>query len=242
MLGEALSYPRRDDDWLRTLLIGGVLLALSPFVLPALVVQGYLVRVLRGVIGGEAEPPVFDEWVEMLIDGLKLVVIQFVYGLIPGALAVVGSLVAGFGAFAASQGGRAGAGLGAGIGLFVGLIFLLVFLLTLLAAFLTPAAVANFAREDDLMAAFDFGTVREVVTSRAYLVAVLYALAVGIVVAVVGVILSITVVGVILLVFVAFYGQVAIYYLVACGYTEALGIDTGGTGTTIADTGTETAG
>ncbi len=235
MLGEALSYPRRDDDWLRTLLIGGVLLVLSPLVLPALVVQGYLVRVLRGVIDGEVEPPVFDEWVEMLIDGLKLVVIQFVYGLIPGALAVVGSLVAGFGAFAASQGGRAGAGLGAGVGLFVGLIFLLVFLLALLVAFLTPAAVANFAREDDLMAAFDFGTVREVVTSRAYLVAVLYALAVGIVIAVVGVILSITVVGVLLLVFVAFYGQVAIYYLVARGYTEALGIDTDAT----ADVGTE---
>ena len=52
MLSEAFAYPRRDDDWLRTVLIGGVLLLFSPLFLPALVVQGYLVRVLQGVVGG----------------------------------------------------------------------------------------------------------------------------------------------------------------------------------------------
>lgn len=239
MLGEALSYPRRDDDWLRTVLVGGILLLLSPLFLPTLVVQGYLVRVLRGVVGGEEDPPVFDEWVEMLVDGVKLLVVQFVYGLVPVGLALIGAFVAGIGAFLAGGGGRAGTGLGAGVGLFGGLLFLFAFLIGLLAAYLTPAAVANFAREDDLMAAFDLGTVREVATSRAYFVAVLYAIATGIVVAVASVLVSITVVGAVLVVFIAFYGQVAIYYVFGRGFAEALGLDAGGVEGAPTDTGAD---
>ena len=224
MLGDAFSYLRRDDGWLRTVLIGGVLLLLSPLFLPTLVVQGYLVRVLRGVVGGAGDPPVFDEWVEMLVDGVKLLVVQLVYGLVPGGLVFLGSLVAGLGAYLAGGGGRAGAGVGAGVGLLAGILFLLAFLLGLLAAYVTPAAVANFAREGELAAAFDLATVREVVSSRAYLVAALYAVAAGIVVAVGTTLVAATIVGLVLVPFVAFYGQVAVYHVLARGFAESLGL------------------
>lgn len=173
----------------------------------------------------------FDEWVELLVDGLKSLVVQLVYGLIPAALAFVGSIVVGLGAFVVTEGSQASTGVGTGISLIAAPIFLLVFLLGLLAAYLTPVAIANFARENDLMAAFDFGTVREVATSRAYFVAVLYALVVGIAVAVVSVLLSITVVGIVLVLFLAFYAQVTVYYILGHGIAEALDIDSGDSGT-----------
>jgi MFS family permease len=237
MLSEAFAYPRRDDDWLRTVLIGGVLLLFSPLFLPALVVQGYLVRVLQGVVGGVEEPPVFEEWVEMLIDGVKLLVVQFVYGLVPTVLAMVGVFVAGVGVFVASEGGQPGGGVGAGVGLFAVLVFLLAFLFGLLAAYLTPAALANFAREDDLMAAFDVGTIREVVSSRAYFVAALYAIVASIVVAVASVLVAATIVGAILVPFVAFYGQVVTYHVLGRGFVRALGLDADG-GSVATDAGT----
>lgn len=225
MLSEALYYPRRADNWHRTLLIGGVLLLLSPLLFPALAVQGYFVRVLRDVIDDIEEPPAFDGWVELLVDGLQVLVVQLVYGLIPAALVLGGSIVVGLGAFVVSEGGGSSASVGTGLGLLAASIVLLGFLFGLLAAYLTPVAIANFAHEDDLVAAFDLGTIREVATSRAYVVAVLRALVIGIGVAVVGVLLSITVVGILLVVFVAFYAQVAVYYLVGRGFAGAMGLD-----------------
>ena len=54
---DAISYPTRGEDGLERLLIGGVLVPLSMFVLPMFLVYGYLVRCLAAVAVGEETPP-----------------------------------------------------------------------------------------------------------------------------------------------------------------------------------------
>ena len=61
MLGDALSFPRNDDDWLETVLIGGVLSILGVLVVPAILVNGYLLRVLEAAVADEETPPRFED-------------------------------------------------------------------------------------------------------------------------------------------------------------------------------------
>lgn len=79
MFGEALRFPIAGDSALKNLLIGGVLGLLGFLLVPAFFVQGYLVRVLRVAVDGGDEPPVFDEWGDLLVDGLKLFVVTLAY-------------------------------------------------------------------------------------------------------------------------------------------------------------------
>jgi hypothetical protein len=216
MLGDSLAYPWHGDDWLKTILIGGILSILGVFIIPSLIVQGYLIRVLRSAANDEQEPPVFEEWVELTIDGLKVIIVQLVYFIVPLIVLFAAIAFVGFGAFSASQGSN----LGAGIGLIGGLVMLVGFLLMLVAAYLLPAALANFAYNDDFGAAFDFGTVTDAAFTADYFVAVVLAIVVGIVLGFIGGLLTVILVGI----FVLFYLQVVIYYLFGRGYAEGLGV------------------
>jgi len=225
MLSDALSFPRRGDDWLSTILVGGVLTLLGVFVLPAFVVQGYLVRVLDHAARRERTPPSFTQWGTLFVDGLKLTVVNVVYGLfvfVPLAI-LLGSLVA----FLPSDPMTAEAGAGSpppaptggGSGLVVFVAFLAaVGLFLLVVTYLLPAALANFAIEGRLRAAFDVRTVFAGAFTSDYAVAWLLAIVVGIAGGLVGSVLAVAVVGI----FVLFYVQVASYYLVGRGFAAGL--------------------
>ncbi|WP_152041021.1 DUF4013 domain-containing protein [Salinigranum salinum] len=231
MLSDALSFPRRGDDWLSTLLVGGILTLLGPFVLPAIVLQGYLVRVLDYAARREREPPSFTQWGSLFVDGLKLVVVNLVYGLIGAVPLVVvlglfllpvyteavpvesGSVPATPATAPPVGGGETGAGL------VIFLVLLLVaVLLAVVVAYVLPAALANFAIEDRLGAAFDVRTVFAGAFTRDYFIAWVAAVVVGVVGGLVGSALTAVVVGV----FVLFYAQVAVYYLVGRGFAAGL--------------------
>lgn len=216
MLGDALSFPRGGDDWLPTILIGGVLSVLSVLILPVFVLQGYLVRVLREAAGDAEAAPSFTEWGELLVDGLKLIAINLAYGLIVVVPGVVGAVVVGGLGVVVGDGSTAGA-LGVGA---VGLAFALVFtLLALVLGYLIPAAMVNFAIEGRMGAAFDFGTLRRGAFTSEYATAWILAVLVGLVGGLVGSALSLLVVGI----FVLFYVQVATYYLFGRGFAAGLG-------------------
>ena len=205
MFSEALAYPRQGDDWLKRIGIGGVLYILSFLILPMFVLQGYFYRVMGDTIRGGETPPAWDEWVELLVEGLKMWVIQLAYGIVPAMLIVIGTV------FSALRGG-----MGA-----VGVVFTLVgALLYLVVAYVLPAAMANFAYTESFGAAFDLGTVGSAAMSGDYFVAILLAFVGGIVLGVIGAFLSVILVGI----FVFFYAQVAIYYLVARGFADAVGV------------------
>jgi hypothetical protein len=211
MLGDALSFPRRSDDWLPTLLIGGVLSVLGFLVVPIFVVQGYFVRVLAAAAADEAAAPSFTDWGGLVVDGLKLLVVNLVYGLI--LLVPLGVVLAVTGAIAA--GGGESTRLFASLLGLVGL--LVVAALGIVVAYVVPAAAANFAVEGRLGAAFDFSTVFAAAFSGDYAVAWLLGVGVGLVGGLVGSVLSFLVVGV----FVLFYVQVSTFYLFGRGFAAS---------------------
>jgi hypothetical protein len=68
MLTEALEFPFESDDWLQTVLIGGVLPLLSFLILPGILVNGYLLRAVRAGVQGDETPPKFGDWTDLLVD------------------------------------------------------------------------------------------------------------------------------------------------------------------------------
>lgn len=208
MLVDALEFPTRGESWLKTVLIGGVLILLGFLIVPLIFVQGYMLRVLRAATGDAEEPPVFDEWEELLVDGVKVIAASFVFLLVPFVIAAAAMMFGGFAAFSGSE----GSGI---VGLLLGL---LAFVGWLLAAYLLPAGLTNMAREESFAAAFDTDVLRTVGSSTDYLVAVVLAFVVAIVLGSIASALSAILVGV----FVLFYLQVSVFYLYGRGFSEAM--------------------
>jgi hypothetical protein len=209
MLDDALLFPRRADDWLQTVVIGGVLGLLGFLFLPWLVVQGYLVRVVRSAVDDETAPS-FTDWGELIVDGLGLFVLQFGAAVL---LAVAFVILTAISALSESSVGVEIAGIIALIGLIA------LAALALGVAYLLPAAIVNFAIEGSLRAAFDAEAVLGGARTSDYAVAWLLAAFVGIGGSLLGGALSIAIVGV----FILFYVQVVVSYLFGRGFASGLG-------------------
>lgn len=226
MLEEGLSYPFKGDNSLGRNLIGGLLLAFFwVFFIPLLAFFGYIVRVLRTTVEGQEEPPAFDDWGSMIVEGIQGVVVFFVYGIIPYVLLF--GLVMTLGVAGAATGGNAD-GILAGISLFGVLGFLVA---SIVVQYIVPAALTNFAREGRIGAAFDFDTIGDVILSSEYFVAWLLPIVVFIILYVIGLVLAITIVGALLLPWLYFYGFAVTYRMFGTAFAEALDLD-GGTAAT----------
>jgi hypothetical protein len=159
MLNDALSYPTRGDDGLKTMGIGGVLNLFSFLLLPIPLVFGYYVRVLAATANGDDEPPAFDDWGDLFVTGLKAFLVTFAYYLIP-ALAFL--LLGGLGALTGSRGGALAG---------MAVAFLVSGVLGVALTYVSPAALANFAATGSVGAAFAFGDIKSIVFSGEYFVA-----------------------------------------------------------------------
>ncbi|GAA0258853.1 DUF4013 domain-containing protein [Halobaculum roseum] len=215
MLEDALGYPLRTDDRVATLVIGGALIVASVFVLPAFVLQGYLLRVLRSAATDERAAPSFTDWGELFVDGLKLVVVQAAYGLVV-SIPIVAAVVALFigGVTGSVTGSDAGVAAFGAVGL---LLVLAATLLSILVAYVMPAAMTNFALAGELGAAFDVEALREAALSGRYLVGVLFGVVLGAVINSVAGPFALILIGIPAL----FYGQVVTYYCFGRGFAEA---------------------
>jgi hypothetical protein len=223
MLEEGLSYPFKGDNALGRNVIGGVLVMFSFLIIPAFAYYGYLVRVLHDTVEGGEEPPEFDEWGEMIFDGIKMLVISLVYGIVPFAIAFA-ILTAGIVGGAAA--GDSGGGIVAGFGIIGALVF---FVASLVLFYVLPAALTNFAREGSVAAAFEFDTIGTVLTSSEYVVAWLLPIVVYAIVYIVTIILALTFVGIFLIPFVSFYASLVIFQMFGQAYAKALDIEPGET-------------
>ena len=221
MIQDALGYLRTDDDWTRTVLIGGILSLLGVLIVPTILVGGYLVRVLRRTMHGDDRPPAFDEWETLLIDGAKAFAITLAYGLVPAAVAaavVAGGLLS----FSVVGGSGAGGATAGGVGVAVVVVgSLLALVLGLLAAYVVPAAIAAFAETDRIGSAFSIAALRPVLTSGTYATAWVTALAVIIGAGLIaGALNAIPVIGFVIGGFVGFYAAVTAYYIVGHAWGE----------------------
>ena len=222
MLSDALRYPLEGDSWLRTILVGGLLTILSVLILPWFFLQGYYLRVLHGVTNDDPVPPGFTDWVALLVDGLKMFVLNVLVTVVILVVQVAVAVAMGTGStFAetppAAEPGAAGGVLGAaGLLVFFGVILVI--------GYVVPAMLANFGRENSLTAAFDASTVLSGALTREYLIAWLLAVVVGLVLGFVASLLSLLIVGI----FGLFYVQIVTYYLFGRGFAAGLEANGGG--------------
>lgn len=215
-LTDALEYPMKHDEWLKTILIGGVLSVFGFLLIPIVLVYGYIVRVLRHRFDGDPQPPTFGEWEELLVDGIQAIVIGFVYLLIP---IVVGFVTVG-GSIAAIATGTRGGAMAGGVGLLFGA--LVSFVLSLIFGYIAVAAVVNFAHEGQLGAGFDFSTLPNILFNGDYAVAWLLSVGVLIGVSIVASVLNfIPFLGSIIGAFLFFYAQIVAAHLWVSGYSAA---------------------
>ncbi|MBN1993537.1 MAG: DUF4013 domain-containing protein [Anaerolineae bacterium] len=78
-----LGYPFRDKNWKNKFLIGS-LVVLAGFAVPLVpffFVYGYMMQIMRRIIVEKGEPylPEWDDWGKLLVDGLKLLGVVFIY-------------------------------------------------------------------------------------------------------------------------------------------------------------------
>jgi len=218
MLEEGLSYPFNGDNALGRIVIGGLLGFGSILIVPAFALMGYLVWVLGGAARGEEEPPAFENWGEMIVDGLKATAVSIVYGIVPFVLLFASVFVAGSGS---ATGSETATGVLGGIGV-LGLLVSLVAMFLLY--YLIPAALTNMALEGEFGAAFDFGTIKEAILSADYLVAWLIPFVLAALMNVVVFVLAITIVGLIVVPFLQFYVQVAAFYMFGAAFGKVLDV------------------
>lgn len=214
MLEDGLSYPMQGDSWIVQMLIGGVLLTFFFLLIPLLAFNGYLLRVIGTTVRGESQPPAWDDWGELIVDGIKFTIVGLVYSIVPMVVIFgVGGALIGLGGAAGNSSG----GLIAGFGLMA---FLLLIPVLFLVYYIVPAALANMAVEGSLGAAFDFSLLKNVVLTTDYFIAVLMPIVVGIITNIISNILAFTVIGLILVPFVSYYGQVAVFRMFGTAFAN----------------------
>ncbi|CEA13286.1 DUF4013 domain-containing protein [Methanobacterium formicicum] len=98
LTSDAIKYP--SQDWKKVLILG-ILILTSFLIVPAFLVMGYVFRAMKWSIAGVDQLPEFDEWGEMFTDGLKILVVELAYFIIPTILVVMG-MWASLGALVAS--------------------------------------------------------------------------------------------------------------------------------------------
>ena len=157
-IGKAFTFVFDDEDWIVKILIAAAILLvgilLGILVIPAIVagalLAGYSVEITRRVIQGDPQAlPEWDNWGEMLADGIKVIVIGIVYALPVIILSVCLGIPMGILAEDAE-------GL---VSLLSVLLSCLNFLWAIVMSLLLPAAIAFYAAAGELSAAFRFGEV-----------------------------------------------------------------------------------
>lgn len=243
MFETALRYLVDSDDGTESLLIGGLLTLLAWLLVPAVLVAGYLQRILARTYAGDAAPS-FDDWGDLLGEGLKAIAVAIAYFALPILLAtaVLASLLV----FSVETTTVSDSGVptdpstvvepvaNAGPDLLSAALVLgglsLAALSSLAAWYVLPAALARLAVEGRLGAAFQFRKIGAVATSGSYATGWLAALVVDLVAGgLVGGLASIPFLGWALVPFVTFYAATVAFSLYGQGYRDAAPTGRGGT-------------
>lgn len=244
----AVKYPMNDEDeWVKTILIGGSVSMLSlglifvtyiitiltfgigavliPFaaiggILISVVILGYVIEVMRRTIRGNDTPPRFSDVGELIKDGLYGMAIGIVYQL---PLLVLGGAMMAlmfvmFGASAFLESDAAAAGTTLVFFALFGVGSLFLMAYSLGVGYLMPASLCAYAHEGSIGAAFDYDRIKEVALSKEYAVAFAVAFGINLVASQVMQFLMIVLVGF----FVQFYVAVVYGRIISEGYADAL--------------------
>jgi hypothetical protein len=158
-IGKSFTFVFEDEEWIVKIGLGAIILVIGilfswvlfiPLILASLALGGYMVEIIRRLLNNDLEIlPQWENWGQLLLDGLNAWVIGVVYAL---PIIVVG-LCLGTPAGLLAEDAE---GLSAFLSLIVGCF---VFLYAIAMSIVLPAAIAFFVAEEDLKAAFRFGEV-----------------------------------------------------------------------------------
>lgn len=225
---DLFAFPFRDPRWKSKAAIGALIGLVGMVFFPAFwLIEGYGVQVLRQTARGDDPTlPEWDNWSELILDGLRFTAVYLVYNLpvIVLTLVLVIVMLISFGGlpFIASAGDSRAMEPAAGL-LFaggMGLFFVCVGVMAMISIplqMLSMVAITRATALDRLSAAFEFGEVWQMVKSKLgnYLIAfvILYAVLMALSMA-----LSLTVYTVVLcLVYPILYGLMLTYVSVIAG-------------------------
>jgi Sec-independent protein secretion pathway component TatC len=158
-IGKSFTFVFEDDEWITKLLLAAAILLLGiifswllliPLILAFALLYGYGVAITRQVMQGNlAKLPAWDNWGDLITDGLKVIVIGIVYAL----PIIILSICLGIPAGALAENSQNLSSLFSVLLSCLSLLWAIVMSVTL------PAAVAFWVAADDLSAAFRFGEV-----------------------------------------------------------------------------------
>ena len=189
-VNKSIRYVIEDKQWISKLVIGALMSMLGFLIVPALILQGYIVKIIRHVMNGNWDSlPEWEDWGELLRDGFFVTVAQIVYTLPFIILMIVGGLATGgVASISGSEDLAAVAATGGGL-----LLMCLVLLFVVALLFLTPAILIQYAIKGEFAACFRFGEVVAIIRNNMadILIAFLVSIAAALVVSLVGGILAI---------------------------------------------------
>lgn len=166
---ERITFPFREEKWLGNMAIAGLFGLIGLIFFPAYIVfAGQMTRLMKQTMQGE-EPTLtnWEDFGQILVEGLKVVVVGFVYYLpITLLICVMFGLffaIVPIGALASENEALTGSAIAAMIGVY-GLSFVLMGVMTLLSfalAFLSMIGITRMVANDSLSSAFELREVWE---------------------------------------------------------------------------------
>jgi hypothetical protein len=157
--GKAFSFTFDDPDWVKKVLLGGVI-SLVPILNFA--ASGYSLQVTKRVLNNDPRPlPEWDDIGGKWVKGLLVAVIGFVYALPLTLMNCILQVVTQ--TLARSNSSSSSDQMGTAVIVLTSCLGCLMFLYGIFMGFVLPAAIGNYAAKDQLGAAFRFGEILSLV-------------------------------------------------------------------------------
>jgi len=184
----SFKYVFEDKDWIKKVLIGGVLNIIP--VIGQAFMWGYGLRQLKNVTEGRELPlPEWDDWGGDLMRGIMVFLGYLVYAIPLIILSIFSGIFTGLGTTAALNAARAGHASGTGIwGVCICGISIINFIYSLALAVWLPAALLNYVNVGAFMGFFKFADILAIIKNnmKNYITVILMWLAATIVAGIVG--------------------------------------------------------
>ncbi|NYT06260.1 MAG: DUF4013 domain-containing protein [Methanomicrobiales archaeon] len=176
MLGNSFEYTKEGlmGKWMKW-----VLLIVCAIIFP--LIYGYGIKIMKGI----TPAPEIDDWVGMLIDGIKLIIIEFVWSI---PIMIIAFIVMGGSILAIASGSDAGMAAGA-LGFLGGM--LLIVILSIIISLFAIIGAFRFARTDSIGEAFNVSAIMDTIQKIGWAPYIIDIIVLVIAMAVIGFILGI---------------------------------------------------
>ncbi|WP_414470330.1 DUF4013 domain-containing protein [Methanobacterium sp. ACI-7] len=196
IVGDAIRYPMQD--WKKVIILG-IISIISFLIIPVFLGLGYFLRIIKATIAGSDELPEFDEWGDMLKDGFKVFIVEFVYFIIPAIIIIIGMWAAII-PFATMQGPDVAVSTAA-FGL-IGGVALIGIIIAIIIGLIATIAIVNMAYYDgEIGAAFRFSEIMDHISRIGwadYIIWYIVMIIISIVIGIVAAILNVLIIGIII--------------------------------------------